>query len=58
MAKEKQKRQRLKKKLLHKYRLVILNEDTFQERFSLKLSRLNVFVFGGLFSILLVMFIF
>ncbi|WP_435261446.1 M23 family metallopeptidase [Tenacibaculum sp. nBUS_03] len=51
----KHKKGKLKQKLTDKYRLVILNEDTFQERFSLKLSRLNVFVFGGLFSILLVM---
>nr|WP_284041362.1 M23 family metallopeptidase [Polaribacter sp. Z014] len=34
--------------------MVVLNEDTFEERFSLKLSRLNVFVFGGFFSILLI----
>ena len=34
--------------------MVILNEDTFQEQFSLKLSRLNVFVYGGVFSILLI----
>ncbi|KGL62269.1 M23 family metallopeptidase [Polaribacter sp. Hel1_85] len=34
--------------------MVVLNENTFEERFSLKLSRLNVFVFGGIFSILLV----
>ena len=47
-------KRRIKQKLIDKYRLVILNEDTFQERFSLKLSRLNVFVLGGLFSILLV----
>lgn len=54
MANKKSKKQQLKQKLIHKYRLVILNEDTFQERFSIKLSRLNVFVFGGVFSILLV----
>ncbi|MDX8554788.1 M23 family metallopeptidase [Tenacibaculum sp. 1B UA] len=53
MAKDKKKR-KLKQKLTDKYRLVIINEDTFQERFSLKLSRLNVFVFGGVFSILLI----
>ena len=53
MAK-KDKKRKLKQKLTDKYRLVILNEDTFQERFSLKLSRLNVFVFGGLFSIVLI----
>lgn len=34
--------------------MVVLNEDTFEERFSLKLSRLNVFVFSGVFSVLLI----
>ena len=53
MAKTKKQR-KIKQKLTDKYRLVILNEDTFQERFSLKLSRLNVFVFGGIFSVLLI----
>ncbi|OIQ31064.1 MAG: peptidase M23 [Bacteroidetes bacterium MedPE-SWsnd-G2] len=42
------------KKLLHKYRLVILNEDTFEERFAIKLTRLNVFVIAALSSILLI----
>ncbi len=54
MAKNKKKTQKLKQKLTDKYRLVVLNENTFQERFSLKLSRLNVFVFGSLFSILII----
>ncbi len=55
MAKNKiTKRKALKKKLTDKYRLVILNENTFEERFSLKLSRLNVFVLGGVFSIILI----
>jgi len=48
------KKGKLKRKLTDKYRLVVLNEDTFEERFSLKLSRLNVFVLGGIFSILLI----
>jgi len=47
-------KEKIKKKLTNKYRLVILNENTFQEQFSLKLSLLNVFVFGSLFSILLI----
>ena len=47
-------KQKLKRKLTHQYRLVMLNEETFEERFSLKLNRLNVFVLGGLFSIFLV----
>ncbi len=36
---------------MHKYRLVILNEETFEERFSFKLNRLNVFVFSTLFAL-------
>ena len=47
-------KQKLKRKLTHQYRLVMLNEETFEERFSLKLNRLNVFVLGGLFSIFII----
>lgn len=54
MAENKKKKGKLKQKLTDKYRLVMLNEDTFEERFSLKLSRLNVFVFSGIFSIILI----
>ncbi|MGJ8758919.1 MAG: M23 family metallopeptidase [Polaribacter sp.] len=54
MAKKDKKKGKLKQKLTDKYRLVVLNEDTFEERFSLKLSRLNVYVLGGFFSILLI----
>ncbi len=48
MAKKAKKRVEIKRKLLHKYRLVILNESTFEEKISFKLSRLNVFVTGSL----------
>ncbi len=41
-------------KLLHKYRLVILNEDTFEERLAIKLTRLNVFVIMSITGILLI----
>ena len=54
MAKKDIKKTKFKQKLTDKYRLVVLNEDNFEERFSLKLSLLNVFVFGGFFSILLI----
>jgi murein DD-endopeptidase MepM/ murein hydrolase activator NlpD len=47
-------KKKLKKKLLHKYRLVVLNEDTFEERLAFKLTRLNVFVLGSLSAIFLV----
>ena len=53
MAK-KDKEKRIARKLLHKYRLVVLNEDTFEERFAIKLTRLNVFVIVSISTILLV----
>lgn len=54
MAKDKKKRKEIRRKLLHKYRLVILNESTFEEKISFKLNRLNVFVTGTLFIIVLI----
>ncbi|MDN6279484.1 MAG: M23 family metallopeptidase [Psychroflexus sp.] len=56
MAKKKKTERKLSQKLIHKYRLVILNEDTFEEKLSFKLTRLNVISFTTLFSILLVTF--
>lgn len=56
MAKKAKKRKEIRRKLLHKYRLVILNESTFEEKISFKLSRLNVFVTGTLFIIGLIAF--
>jgi len=47
-------KKKLQKKLLHKYRLVVLNEDTFEERFAIKLTRLNVFFLSSLAAIILV----
>ena len=49
-SKKPKKFQRLK----HKYRLVILNEDTFEERFAIKLTRLNVFVLTSISAICLI----
>lgn len=51
---EKSRKDKIKEKLTFKYRFVVLNEDTFEERFSFKLNRLNAFVFGGIFSIILI----
>ena len=56
MEKKKKRRKEIKRKLLHKYRLVILNESTFEEKISFKLSRLNVFVTGTLAAIGLIAF--
>ncbi|MFQ3326021.1 MAG: murein DD-endopeptidase MepM/ murein hydrolase activator NlpD [Salibacteraceae bacterium] len=44
-------------KIKHKSRLVLMNDDTFEEQFSLILSPLNVFAWGGLFLILFTAFI-
>ena len=41
-------------KLRDKYRLVIVDEDIFEELFSFRLSRLNVFVTIGTIAILLI----
>lgn len=54
------KKRNFRKKLFIKNRLVILNEDTFEEIFSLKLTLMNVFVvfsLGGIFLILITTFI-
>ena len=54
MAIKEKRGKKIKKKLLHKYRLVVLNEATFEERFSFKLNRLNVFVFSSVFAVFLI----
>jgi murein DD-endopeptidase MepM/ murein hydrolase activator NlpD len=54
MAKTTTNKKKFKQKLIDKYRLVVLNEDTFEEKLSFKLNRLNVFIFGSIFSILLI----
>lgn len=47
-------KRKFSQKLLHKYRLVILNEDTFEEKVSFELTRLNVFVVATVTGILLI----
>jgi murein DD-endopeptidase MepM/ murein hydrolase activator NlpD len=56
MAKREGNKSEIREKLLNKYRLVILNENTFEEKISFKLSRLNVFVTGSLVVIGLIAF--
>ena len=56
----KKKKRNLRKKLFIKNRLVILNEDTFEETFSFRLTIMNVFVtvtLGSIFLILITTFI-
>ena len=54
MSEKRLKRKLIKKKLFTKNRLVILNEDSFEEIFSLKLTLMNVFVVATIGAILII----
>ncbi|TBX71213.1 M23 family metallopeptidase [Flavobacterium silvisoli] len=54
MSEKRLKRKILKKKLFTKNRLVILNEDTFAEVFSLRLTLMNVFVVATIGALLII----
>ena len=56
MSENRLKRRKLHNKLFTKNRLVILNEDTFEELFSFKLNLMNVFVAATSGAILLISF--
>ena len=56
MSEKRLKRRKLHNKLFTKNRLVILNEDTFEELFSFKLNLMNVFVAATTGAILLITF--
>ncbi|MFZ0490912.1 MAG: M23 family metallopeptidase [Salegentibacter sp.] len=47
-------RKKFTHRLVDKYRMVVLNEDTFEERLSFRLTKLNVFVVVSLSAILLI----
>jgi len=51
---QKQKLNKLYQKLKDKYRLVLMNDETFEEKLSLRMSRLNVFIVVGTIIILLI----
>ena len=54
--KKNQGKKRIVKKIKDDYRLVVLNEETFEERLSVQLSPLKVLAWGGAFIILLITF--
>jgi len=56
LAKRKKERSKFRQKLVHDYRLVIMNHDTLEEKISFKLNRLNVFVIGGVLALLFIVF--
>ncbi len=49
-----QEKKKIYKKLKNHYRLVILNDDTFEERLSFRLTPMNVFTWGGLIFVILI----
>lgn len=51
----KQKKEKWYHKLRHKYRLVIFHDETFEEKLSFRLSRMNVFVLAVSLSFFLVL---
>jgi murein DD-endopeptidase MepM/ murein hydrolase activator NlpD len=51
-----EKRKKLIKKLRAKYRLVILDDRSFAEKFSLRLSPMNLFIWAGSLSVILILF--
>ncbi|KGO95461.1 hypothetical protein [Flavobacterium enshiense] len=54
MSGKRLKRQLIRKKLFSKNRLVILNEDTFAEIFSLRLTLMNVFIVATVGALLII----
>lgn len=54
MSGKRLKRKQIKKKLFTKNRLVILNDDSFEEIFSLKLTLMNVFVVVTISAVILI----
>ncbi|MCW0483125.1 M23 family metallopeptidase [Gaoshiqia sediminis] len=51
---KKEKKKKIIQKLKNRYRLIIYNDSTFQTVWSTKLTRMNVFVIGGMGSLLLI----
>jgi murein DD-endopeptidase MepM/ murein hydrolase activator NlpD len=47
-------RKKLLKNIRHKYRFVVMNDESFEEKYSFKLSQLNIFTALGLLAIFLI----
>jgi murein DD-endopeptidase MepM/ murein hydrolase activator NlpD len=54
MALQKRKKSGIVRKLRNKFRLVVMNDQTLEEKFSLRLTPMNILVFGGTFVISLI----
>lgn len=54
MAEAKQKRKKIGRNLRNKFRLVVMNDETLEERFAIRLSPMNVIVFFGTIMLALI----
>lgn len=54
MGKKKEEKRKLVQKMLHRYRLVILNEDTFEERISFQINRLYIILIVSFSAMILI----
>jgi hypothetical protein len=57
MTEEKDKKAKFLQRLQYRYRLVVMNDDTFEERFSLQLTPLGVFILVGSVTIVMTMLV-
>lgn len=57
MADQKDRKTRFLQRLRHRYRLVIMNDDTFEENFSLRLTPLGFFILLGSVTIVMTMLV-
>lgn len=54
MVNSKEKKRGFLRKLMHKYRLVILNEESYEEVGFIRLSRLNILAIAGIMTLLVI----
>ncbi|MES2592313.1 MAG: M23 family metallopeptidase [Bacteroidota bacterium] len=57
MTDQKEKKGKLIERLRHRYRLVVMNDDTFEEKLSLQLTPLGLFILVGSITIVMVMIV-
>lgn len=57
MTKQKDKKSKLIDRLRNRYRLVVMNDDTFEEKLSLRLTPLGLFILVGSVTIVMVMIV-
>ncbi len=54
MSSPKTRRRKIVRNLQNKFRLVVMNDQTLEEKFSIRLTPMNIIVFGGTFALSLI----